>query len=345
MFPLQAGAGLLYQYWNNVESIPGRGYPRGVFTPALGGGFTATGEVDLSGKLPTVEFDYGSPWEYNYDQVLMTEGGNASSLELVPSPAPDGPNAYSSNWDEDVGAGTYPNSYYFYLPRLCNHCTKPGCVAACAKRVPYKREEDGIVLIDQDRCEGYRHCIQGCPYKKIYFNTARKKSQKCVFCYPRLEQEPGSHVPPQPPRENFCFNQCVGRIRYSGYFNPNVPVMNPANQAKNVNKLVDKWKVALRLHPEFGTEPNCFYIPPLSPPKLSSRGELQHLTQRIPIDLLARLFGDNAKQTHAQRVARIVQIFTILQIERAKVAFGGRSELVDILAAHDETDRLQLYLG
>src|SRR5574341_367897 len=235
--------------------MPGRGYPRGIFTPALGGGLTADGTVDLSGKLPSIEKDYGAPWEYNYDQVLMTSGGNASSLELKPTSAPDGPDAYSSNWDEDVGAGAYPNTYYFYLPRICNHCTKPGCVAACPKQVPYKREEDGIVLIDQERCEGYRFCIKGCPYKKPYFNPELQKSQKCIFCYPRVEQLPGSYAPPQPPRVSFCFNQCVGRIRYVGYFNPNIPVMDAYNQAKNVNKLIDKWRVALRLHPEYGTEP------------------------------------------------------------------------------------------
>lgn len=343
--PIEGGKGLLYQYWNNVESMPGRGYPRGVFTPALDGGFDSAGFVKLDGKLASIIDDYGAPWEFNFDKVLMTSGGNASSLALVPDPSPDGPNAYSSNWDEDVGAGTYPNSYYFYLPRICNHCTKPACVAACSKRAAYKREEDGIVLIDQARCEGYRHCIQGCPYKKPYFNPELKKSQKCIFCYPRVEQLPGSYSPPQPPRVNFCFNQCVGRIRFVGYYNPNVssPETDPGNLAKNVNKLIDQWKVALRLHPEFGTEPNLFYIPPLSPPTFIEG--LPTATRRIPISYLARLFGDNATQSLSDRAARIRQVFDTLETERAKVAAGGTSELVDILMAHDEADRLQLHLG
>ena len=87
--------GLLYQYWNNVETAPGRGYPRGVFTPEMGGGFinptdpddwrvdTTTSDPNNNhenpdgilagiplGPLPRIVEDYGAPWEYNYDQVL-----------------------------------------------------------------------------------------------------------------------------------------------------------------------------------------------------------------------------------------------------------------------------------
>jgi nitrate reductase beta subunit len=344
--------GLLYQYWNNVETIPGRGYPRGVFTKRLGGGFVEptnpdSWETDQSGEFPKISEDYGDAWEYNYDEVLKTEGGDATADMLVPSPAPDGPDAYSSNWDEDVGAGEYPNSYYFYLPRICNHCTDPACLASCPKNAIYKREEDGIVLIDQDRCDGYRACIKGCPYKKTYYNWAKKRTQKCIFCYPRLEIENENEAkgPPfaydpltnlQPPRENFCFNQCVGRIRYVGY---------DTNPDAAVNRLVDYWGVALQLHPEFGTDPNLYYIPPLSPPKFRADGRVRKNSRRIPINLLAKMFGDDASQTLAQRKARINEIFAILEEQRAITANGGSSELIDILTAHSEADRLQLHLG
>ena len=117
------------------------------------------------------------------------------------------------------------------------------------------------------------------------------------------------------------------------------------NLAKNVNQLIDVWGVALRLHPEYGTAPNLFYIPPLSPPTFGTNGQLQPNTRRIPTDLLATMFGDDVNQSHAQRVARIEEIFGILETERAKVRAGGSSPLVDILTAHDESDRMQLYLG
>ncbi len=355
--------GLLYQYWNNVETTYGdevgkmtsRGYPKGVFTPEMGGGFTNPTDpdnwtVDPLGPLPSIHEDYGDPWEYNYDKVLGSSavddpegtfpvGGEyeASASQMVPIPAPDGPDAYSSNWEEDVGAGKYPNTHYFYLPRLCNHCTKPACLAACPKNAIYKREEDGVVLIDQSRCEGYRRCVSACPYKKIYYNAAKKKSQKCVFCYPRLEQDTGPNEF-QPPRENFCFNQCTGRIRFAGF---------DTNPDANVNKLVDQWGVALRLHPEYGTSPNLFYVPPLSPPKFGANGKMIPNSRRIPVDLLATMFGDDASSTPGDpsRIARIEEIFTIIENERAVVAGGGSSELVDILVARTEADRLQLYLG
>lgn len=322
-------SGHMYMYWNNVESKPGKGYPKNWET--LGGWYTTSDKNSLS--LPDINGSYGAPWEYNYDNVLKTEGGDPTASMVVPSPDPSGSNVHASNWEEDVGEGTFPNSYYFYLPRICNHCTKPACVAACPRQAAYKREEDGIVLIDQNRCRGYRYCVEGCPYKKTFYNPEQKISQKCIFCYPRAEEGKAS----------FCFTQCVGRLRYVGYQDPNIKPLDPFNLKYNVNKLVDKWKVALRLHPEFKTEPNLFYIPPFSPPTYSSDGSLTG-SQRIPIDVLARLFGDNAEQGFDKRVARVQEIFNTIETERAKVARGEPSELIDILTARSEADRLQLNL-
>jgi len=106
-------------------------------------------------------------------------------------------------------------------------------------------------------------------------------------------------------------------------------------------KLVNKWKVALRLHPEFKTEPNVFYIPPLSPPVYTSAGELTEVA-RIPVEVLANLFGDTADQSIGQRADRIREIFRILRTEREKVAKGERSELIDILIPHSEEDRIRV---
>ncbi|WP_052263284.1 4Fe-4S dicluster domain-containing protein [Geobacter pickeringii] len=324
--------GQQYMYWNNVETRPGSGYPKGWET--MGGGFPGCGnQVSLTSPIPSIATEYGAPWEYNYGEVLTTTLANVGdvsapiSSQIVPSPDPAGPTAYSSNWDEDVGGGTFPDSYYFYLPRICNHCTKPACLAACTRKAIYKREEDGIVLVDQNRCRGYRHCIKGCPYKKVYWNQVEEVSQKCIFCYPRRTDKLQTSDPQpgmDPPfRANFCFTQCPGRIRYVGYSdNPNA----------NVNKLIDVYQVALRLHPEFGTDPNLWYIPPLSPPVDGGTD------RRIPVDFLANLFGDNCAQTHIDRVARINQIFTTIESART----GGNPGLAGILTAYAEADRLQL---
>ena len=184
-----------YMYWNNVETKPGDGYPR--YYEASGGGFDENGQLK-TGKLPSAE-DYGEPWEYNYEEALMTD----TDPWLRPNVKP----TWGANWDEDEGAGDYPNSYHFYLPRICNHCTNPACLAACSRNAIYKRQEDGIVLIDQERCRGYRYCVTACPYKKVYFNEKMSKSEKCIFCYPRIEKG----LP------TACAQQCVGRIRWIGY--------------------------------------------------------------------------------------------------------------------------------
>ena len=99
------------------------------------------------------------------------------------------------------------------------------------------------MLRDEDRCEGARDCMRACPYKKIYFNATRKVSQHCIGCFPRLEKG----VAPA------CARQCPGRAMFVGFLD---------DEDGAVGKFVRRWKVALPLHAEWGTEPNVFYIPP-----------------------------------------------------------------------------------
>ena len=190
---------------------------------------------------------------------------------------------------------SFRDSFMMYLPRICNHCLNPVCVGSCPSGAAYKREEDGVVLIDQDRCRGWRFCVSGCPYKKTYYNWRTGKSEKCILCYPRIEtgQAPA------------CFQACPGRIRYMGpllydldrvasvanaseselvaqhreiILDPNDPrVIAAAREAgvsdawldacrrSPVYKMVKEWEIALPLHPEFRTLPSLFYIPPESP--------------------------------------------------------------------------------
>jgi nitrate reductase beta subunit len=113
-------------------------------------------------------------WGPNWEEILGTEFAKRRK---------------DKNFDQiqaDI-YGEYENTFMMYLPRLCEHCLNPACAASCPSGAIYKREEDGIVLIDQDKCRGWRMCISGCPYKKIYFNWKSGKSEKCIFCYPRIE--------------------------------------------------------------------------------------------------------------------------------------------------------------
>ena len=288
-----------YMYWNNVETHPGAGYPRNWME--AGGGFDKEGNL-RDGIIPDMVLDYGVPWDYNHDELF-------SGDLLKPNTALE----WGPNWDEDVGGGEYPNSYFFYIPRICNHCSNPGCLAACPREAIFKREQDGIVLVDLERCQGYRYCIAGCPYKKIYFNPKISKSEKCIFCFPRVEKG----LPPA------CAHQCVGRIRFVGFLD---------DEEGQVYKLVHKYKVALPLRPDFGTQPNVYYVPPLfDPPKLDDNMAPIDNSRRVPIEYLELLFG---KEVH--------QALETLRKEMEKRARGEESELMDILIAYSHRDMFRL---
>ena len=287
--------GMEGQYWNTVNTQPGAGTPQ--FYEAMGGGFK-NGEAQ-PGHLPTRQ-EHGEAWEFNQEEVFYS---GKKGVQL----SPQNPEAAGINWDEDQGAGDFPNNYYFYLPRICNHCTRPACKEACPRGAIKKRDEDGVVLIDEKKCKGYRFCQEACPYKKIYFNEIEGVSQKCIFCLPRVEQGVATA----------CTRQCPARVRFMGYLDdPEGPVY----------KLVNKYKVALPLHPEYETEPNVFYVPPFAPSKLDAEGRPTG-EDRIPMEYLESLFGKEVGDALER-----------LKAERTRRKETGESELMDILISHKWTD-------
>jgi nitrate reductase beta subunit len=316
--------GAEYMWWNNVETRPGPGYPRQWENQdKYNGGWVLDGgklklriEIKKDYKPPGLD-DYYEPWTYDYE-VLFSEKQTDQQPVARPISLIDGQPmdvAYGPNWNDDL-AGTdllledpnldplqksiyaqFKDVFMMYLPRICNHCLNPSCLAACPRKALYKREEDGIVLVDQSRCRGYRYCVAACPYKKVYYNWKTGKSEKCILCYPRIEAG-------QP---TVCSLTCVGKIRYMGVllydadkvldvaaepnptrlmrrfidevlldpFDPDVVSAArsagipddwiTAAQRSPVYKMVKKWQVAFPLHPEFRTLPMIFYVPPLSP--------------------------------------------------------------------------------
>ena len=277
------------------------------------------GNIFYNPHLPTVD-DYYEPWTYDYEHLINAPESDdqptARPISLITGKFMDTIEA-GPNWDDDLGgspiyAANDPNlegidesereqlnelerMVFFYLPRICNHCANPGCVAACPTGAIYKRGEDGIVLISQEKCRGWRMCISGCPYKKTYYNWGTGKSEKCILCFPRLESG-------QAPA---CFHSCVGRIRYLGVVLYDADEMEAATlvpddqlveaqrnlikdpfdseicrnaQANGVSdamidaarkspvyRFVKEWKLALPLHAEFRTLPMLFYVPPMLP--------------------------------------------------------------------------------
>jgi nitrate reductase beta subunit len=151
-------------------------------------------------------------------------------------------------------------TWFFYLARICNHCSYPACLAACPRNAIYKRPEDGIVLIDQERCRGYRKCMEACPYKKTMYRGTTRTSEKCIACYPRVEGK--DQATGGVPMQTRCMSSCIGHIRLQGLVEMNQDGTWKEARYNPLYYLVHVAKVALPLYPQFGTEPNGYYIPP-----------------------------------------------------------------------------------
>src|SRR5690606_6351074 len=321
----------------------------GSIAPRIGGKWRVLANIFGNPDLPEVD-DHYEPVPYGYERLQSAPELNAAPTARPPTRV-SGERMekieWGPNWEEILGGefskrsqdynfegvqkdiyGQFENTFMMYLPRLCEHCLNPTCVASCPSGAIYKREEDGIVLIDQDKCRGWRMCVSGCPYKKIYYNWKSGKSEKCIFCFPRIEAgEP-----------TVCSETCVGRIRYLGVllydadrikdvaespderdlyhrqleifldpFDPKVIEQAKADgipdsvitaaQASPVYKLAVDWQLALPLHPEYRTLPMVWYVPPLSP--IQSAAEAGHLefdgvlpkieSLRIPVKYLANM--------------------------------------------------------
>ncbi|MBI3939654.1 MAG: 4Fe-4S dicluster domain-containing protein [Acidobacteria bacterium] len=73
----------------------------------------------------------------------------------------------------------------FFVPKLCNQCANPPCVQVCPVGATFSTD-DGVVLVDSDRCIGCRYCIQACPYGARYLHPKTRTADKCTFCYHRV---------------------------------------------------------------------------------------------------------------------------------------------------------------
>jgi nitrate reductase beta subunit len=196
-------------------------------------------------------------------------------------------------------------TWFFYLQRICNHCAYPACLAACPRRAIYKRPEDGIVLIDQERCRGYRACVEACPYKKAMYRPTTRVSEKCVACYPRIEgKDPLSEGVPM---ETRCMAACVGKIRLQGLVRIAPDGSWAEDRFNPIYYLVKVERVALPLYPQFGTGPNGYYIPP----------------RWVPRPYLRQMFGPGVDEAIEKYTAPSRELLAVLQLFRTtqKVLF------------------------
>ena len=216
-----------YMWWNNVETKPYGGYPQHWDIKILKQLDDAHQAAGKNAEWDTSQRQALSPYGV-YNGLTITEAGestNDQALGYLPEDKEwTGPNFYedtATGYKGDklgisVDGASLPvhQTWFFYLQRICNHCTYPACAAACPRKAVYKRPEDGIVLIDQARCRGYRKCVEQCPYKKSMYRGATHTSEKCVACYPRVEgNDPLSDGVPM---ETRCMAVCPGKIRLNG---------------------------------------------------------------------------------------------------------------------------------
>ena len=374
--------GAEYMYFNNVETKPGVGYPRGWENQEKwkGGWTVEGGELKLRtgsklGRILKLFYhpeqpeldDYYEPWTYDYETLITSPRRKhqpvARPRSLITQRRME--IKWGPNWDDDLAGGDsaradvnlqkigteialeFSDIFMKYLPRNCNHCLNPACVAACPSGAIYKREEDGVVLVSQDICRGWRHCIPSCPYKKVFYNWKTNKAEKCTFCYPRLE----NGLP------SVCTDTCVGRIRYMGILlydmdavldatktsdpkmiythmldvikDPNEPaviesarksgiseaVLNAA-KISPVYQIIRGWRLALPLHPEFRTLPMVWYIPPLSPIAKNFEEKVylpNSEAMRIPVAYLAELFSAGNSKIIMEVLQRLLDMRSVMR--------------------------------
>lgn len=135
-----------------------------------------------------------------------------------------------------------------HFPRSCLHCETPACVTVCPTGASYKRAEDGIVLIDEDKCIGCQLCAWACPYGAREFSEKRGVMQKCTLCVDRIYNETLDPADRQPA----CVMACPTRARHFG---------DLGDAESDISKLVAE-RDGYALMPELGYQPVNRYLPP-----------------------------------------------------------------------------------
>ncbi|MBM3941584.1 MAG: 4Fe-4S dicluster domain-containing protein [SAR202 cluster bacterium] len=305
-----------YMWWNNVETKPYGEYPRFWDAKILALLHDAHQQAGEEARWDTFHKDDKAKPYGTYEGLTIFEAAErqAPQKEVAIGYEPTDDEWAAPNLYEDTAAGAISHAgdttleptalpehktWFFYLQRVCNHCNFAACVAACPRQAIYKRKEDGIVLLDQERCRGYRKCVMACPYKKAMYRPTTRVSEKCVGCYPRIEGK--DPMQPGIPLETRCMSACPGKIRIQGLVKMD-PDGNWAEDRQNpIYYLVKVAKVALPLYPQFGLAPNGYYIPP----------------RWAPRPYLRQMFGPGVDEAIERYVAPDRELLAVQQLFRA----------------------------
>jgi Fe-S-cluster-containing dehydrogenase component len=143
--------------------------------------------------------------------------------------------------NRDNPAGKHPDLNVYYLPIICMHCDQPPCREACTTEAIYQRP-DGIVLIDEEKCDGCQECLSACPYQALVFDADSKVMRKCNLCFERLDQG----------FEPFCALCCGNEAIFWG---------DLTDPQSGVSQLIAQ-RSAYTLKPEEKTGPAIYYCHP-----------------------------------------------------------------------------------
>jgi nitrate reductase beta subunit len=315
-----------YMWWNNVESKPYGGYPQNwdakllaMLEAANPGGQVWDASKGHGDQSPYGTFEGKTIFEA-VDKHVGPEGAQMALGDLPTDAEWRHPNIHEDTATGGKSRQGGPGNstqlpehrvWFFHLARICNHCTYPGCLGSCPRQAIYKRPEDGIVLIDQERCRGYRKCVEGCPYKKTMYRATTRTSEKCVGCFPRIEGKDATLSPNGAPLEARCMSACVGKIRMQGLVKINQDGTWAADPSNPLYFLIRERQVALPLYPQFGTEPNGYYIPP----------------RWVPRDYLVQMFGPGVDHAIEQYSCPDRRLLAVLQLFRAQRQILFRFEI------------------
>ena len=183
-----------------------------------------------------------------------------------PDPSPEGRGAQCA---------TPQPAMTLHFPRSCLHCETPACVTVCPTGASYKRAEDGIVLVDEDKCIGCKLCSWACPYGAREYSTVDGVMKKCTLCVDRIYNE---HLP-EAERQPACVQACPTRARHFG---------DLGDPESEVSKLVAE-RNGTALMPELGYAPVNRYLPP-RPRRVGEDDDVETTTKATsPLHWLQRM--------------------------------------------------------
>ena len=170
-------------------------------------------------KLPELE-EYYEPFTFRYADLFTAPESEQQPTAIPVSQITGKPMEIETgpNWDDDLsGSNIYAKHdpalegvpedvraqldemervVFNYLPRICNHCLNPGCVAACPSGAIYKRAEDGVVLVNENKCRAWRMCVAACPYKKGLLQLGDRQVGKVHPLFPPSRDWAGARLRP-----------------------------------------------------------------------------------------------------------------------------------------------------